>query len=458
MWYNRLKFNDPFVEKRLPMEQKKILVVDDNSLSRSILKRLFEKEYFVLQAENGKDALELFREHYETMAAVLLDIHMPKFDGMYFLERLNAQYKTSTVPIIVISGDDREDVMIQAYHMGVTTYIHKPFNTEHVRRVVHAAVKKAEEKSSLHTEYDNMSMLSHLMQVLNRCHKDNHAFHTALEIVGAYLGADRVSLYMKPMQAELYQWRKEGVANSYRHTYRWMLEHDWCIEWSAPEEWLLYIGPEYGSHKQYKYYYRKYGIRAMQCLKIQGVRPEPTYLIIENPSRVNQDISLYGALLSCFSLAVKTVELGIVDQKTGVYNRQFCSDYLRYLRRGPTKSLGLILMNLNSMNQYITTYGQDAGDDLLQRTADIICRYAGPTCFRTGGDEFTAVLENVTREETESIMERIGNACKEQNIGLSLGCDWRDRSIDPEDMLRTADQRMREAKSRHYSTLNVTTK
>lgn len=438
------------------MEQKKIIVADDNSLSRSILKRLFEKEYFVLQAENGKDALELFREHYESVAAVLLDLIMPKYDGMYFLERVAAQYKTSSIPIICITGDEREASMIQAYHLRADNYITKPFNTDHVRRVVQSAVKKAADKANAHSEYDNMTMLSHLMQVLNRCHKDSHAFHTALEIVGAYLGADRVSLYMKPMQAELYQWRKDEVANSYRHTYRWMLEHDWCVKWSEPEEWMLYIGPEYGNHKQYKYYYRKYGIRAMQCLKIRGVRPEPAYLIIENPSRVNQDISLYAALLNCFSLAVKTVELGIVDQKTGVYNRQFCSDYLRYLRRGPAKSLGLIAMNLNSMNQYITTYGQDAGDELLQRTADLICRHAGPTCFRTGGDEFTAVLENATREQTEAIMIQIDGACKDQKIGLSLGYDWRDRVIDPEEMFKTADRRMREAKSRHYSTLNVT--
>ena len=440
------------------MEQKMIIVADDNSLSRSILKRLFEKEYFVLQAENGKDAFELFKEHYESVAAVLLDLLMPKYDGMYFLERVQEQYKTSKIPIICITGDEREASLIQAYHFHADNYITKPFNTDHVRRVVNSAIQQAEAESDLRSEYDHMTMLSRRMTVLNRCHEDQSAFHTALEIVGAYLGADRVSLYLRPFQAESYQWRRENVTNSYRSTYRWMLDNDWCSHLSMPEEWLLYIGPDYGNHKQYKYYYKKYGIRSMQCLKIDGIRQDLAYLIIENPRRTNQDIVLYAALQSSFSLAVKNVELGIVDQKTGVYNRRLYTDYMKEPAQTTLNSLGVIVMNLNSMHQYISIYGQAAGDELLERTAQLISRYAGNTCFRTGGDEFTVLLKDRSREDTEALMEQIATACREQNIGLSLGYDWRDSRIAPEEQFKAADRNMRQAKQKHYDSLNVATR
>ena len=64
------------------MEQNKILIADDNPQIRGILKRLFETEYEIVQAENGNEALELYRANRETLAAVLLDLNMPEYDGM----------------------------------------------------------------------------------------------------------------------------------------------------------------------------------------------------------------------------------------------------------------------------------------------------------------------------------------------------------------------------------------
>ncbi len=438
------------------MERTKILVVDDNSLSRSILKRLFEKEYEVLEAENGKQALDLFQAHEDSLAAVLLDLLMPQYDGMYFLEHSESRRLAARIPVICISGDERESSLIRAYLFHVDSFIAKPFNTDLVRRVVHNAVHHPSERAGVRSDYDNMTMITRLMTVLNRCHDNTDVFQTALAIVGAYLDADRVSLYMKPMQSPVYQWRRKGVEDSYRQTYNWMLEHDWCRDWSLPEEWLLYVGPEHGSYKQYAPYFRQFGIRAMECLKIEGIRNDGAYLLIENPGHEAQELTLMSTIQNCFSLAVKTVELGIVDQKTGVYNRKLYSDYMQRLTYTPLNSLGVIVMNLNSMHQYIATYGQSAGDELLERTADLICRCMGSTCFRTGGDEFTAILRNGSREETEQLMERISLACREQNIGLSLGYDWSDRNIDPEDLYKTADRNMRAAKKKHYSSLNVT--
>lgn len=437
-------------------QQKHILVVDDNPQIRSILSRLFEKDYSVLQAENGKVALEQFQEHANSVSAVLLDLTMPEYDGIYFLKQMAAQYPPDTVPIICITGDERDTSLIQAYHLHADNYIMKPFHADHVRRVVQSAIRNAEEPAMQRTEYDHMTFISRLMALLNRCHDHANACHTALELVGAYLGADRVSLYMRPMQGEGYQWDRDGVESTYRATYRWLVTHDWCNGWTPPEEWLLSVGPEQGSYKEYQSYYDAYGIRSMLCLKIEGIRAERAYLMIENPSRSAQDLMLYAAMQGCFSLAVKTIELGIVDQKTGVYNRRLYSDYLRRLGQSAVQSLGMIVMNLNSMHQYISIYGQAAGDELLEHTAAVLLRNINAPCFRTGGDEFTAVLRNVTQEETESVMEQVSQACRAQNIGLSLGCAWRDRDIDPEELFKAADRNMREAKRKHYNSLNVT--
>ncbi len=436
------------------MERNKILIADGSSLSRSVLKRIFEKEYVVLQAENGRDAFELFREHYETLSAVVIELHMPRYDGLYFLEHVAAQYITNNVPVICIAGNSKDVRRIETSRYRPTDYITKPFNTEAVRQVVLAAIEKHRQRGINDEALAPLSMLNKLMDVLNRCLEDNAYFQTALGIVGRFLGADRVSLYMKPLVSDRYQWRRANVPSSYRRTYRWMLEKGW----PAPDEWLVQVGSEYGMRKQYKYYFKRYGIRSLICISIEGIRREKAYLVIENPCRTSQEPEIYAALRNCFSLMLKTVEMGIIDEQTGVYNRDFFTKYLVRLSRMPVKSLGIVVMNLNNMHQYTSVYGQAAGDELLMHTANIILGHNEAIPFRTDGDEFAAVMMNTGREAMETMMAEITAECRAMNIGLSMGSQWRDRSIRPEEMYHAADAGMRESKAAYYSVRNIVQK
>lgn len=436
------------------MERNKILIADGSSLSRSVLKRIFEKDYVVLQAENGRDAFELFREHYETLSAVIIELHMPKYDGIYFMEHVSSLYRSSNVPVICVAANHKEVRRIETCRYRPTDYIVKPFQTEMVRQVVMSAVEKQQSSSFSHEPLNPLTMLNRLMTALNSVLEDNGAFQTALSIVGEYLGADRVSLYMKPLVSDRYQWRRPNIPSSYRHTYRWMLEN----EWPAPEEWLVAIGPEYGMRKYYKYYFKRYGIRSILCIGLEGIRREKAYLVIENPCRTEQDHEIYAALHNCFSLMLKTVEMGIVDEQTGVYNRDFFTKYLLRLTRMPVKSLGIVVMNLNNMHQYTSVYGQAAGDELLMHTANIILGHGEAVSFRTDGDEFAAIMTNCTQEDMERLMQEISNECRQMNIGLSMGMQWRDRSIRPEEMYHLADADMRERKAVYYSGLNIVQK
>ena len=436
------------------MDRNKLLIADGSSLSRSVLKRVFEKDFIVLQAENGRDAFELFREHYESLAAVIIELHMPKYDGVYFMEHIASQYRTNNVPIICVAANAKEVRRIETCRYRPTDYVIKPFNTESVRQMVLAAIEKHQDHGINDEDLNPLTMLNKLMTVLNHCLEDTAYFQTALGIVGRYLGADRVSLYMKPLVSDRYQWRRPDVLSSYRRTYRWMLEN----EWPAPDEWLVSISSEYGMRKHYKYYFKRYGIRSLQCISIEGIRREKAYLVIENACRTEQDQEIYAALHNCFSLMLKTVEMGIIDEQTGVYNRDFFTKYLVRLSRMPVKSLGIVVMNLNNMHQYTSVYGQAAGDELLMHTANIILGHGDAVSFRTDGDEFAAVMFNKSQEDVETLMKEITEECRAMNIGLSMGCQWRDRGIRPEEMYHAADASMREYKAAYYSTRNIVQK
>lgn len=115
-------------------ERASILVVDDLELNRAILCELFSKDYNVIEAENGVQALELIEKHNFEIAVVLLDLVMPVMGGMDVLRIMSKRHWIERIPVIMISADSSVDAALQGYNLGVTDFISKPFNPEIVRQ------------------------------------------------------------------------------------------------------------------------------------------------------------------------------------------------------------------------------------------------------------------------------------------------------------------------------------
>lgn len=107
------------------MEKLKILVVDDESRMRKLVRDFLEREgFFVLEAENGLEAVDRFYEEKD-IALIILDVMMPKMDGWGVCREIR---KESKVPIIMLTarGDERDE--LQGFELGVDEYIAKPFS------------------------------------------------------------------------------------------------------------------------------------------------------------------------------------------------------------------------------------------------------------------------------------------------------------------------------------------
>ena len=70
--------------------RKKVLVVEDNELNRALLSEILSSEYQVLEAENGQVALDILKQHKDSIALILLDVRMPVMDGYTFLDKAKA--------------------------------------------------------------------------------------------------------------------------------------------------------------------------------------------------------------------------------------------------------------------------------------------------------------------------------------------------------------------------------
>ncbi len=114
------------------MENIKILVVDDESRMRKLVRDfLIKKGFEVLEAADGEEAVELFFRDKE-IALIILDIMMPKMDGWQVCREIRKQSK---LPIIMLTakGDERDELL--GFELGVDEYISKPFSPKILARV-----------------------------------------------------------------------------------------------------------------------------------------------------------------------------------------------------------------------------------------------------------------------------------------------------------------------------------
>ena len=139
--------------------RKTVLIVDDSSVSRTLLEETLCDEYEVLQAENGMEALELLNKR--SVTAIILDLIMPVMDGFEFLKRFSERAENSTVPIIVLTANSDKESEIRALKMGAWDIIVKPFIPEIIKirlsnvilRIQYSSFRELKRQS----EYDSLT-------------------------------------------------------------------------------------------------------------------------------------------------------------------------------------------------------------------------------------------------------------------------------------------------------------
>lgn len=121
------------------MDKIKILVVDDESRMRKLVKDFLEKEGFrVLEAGDGQEAIEIFYEQKD-IALIILDVMMPRMDGWQTCREIR---QDSKVPIIMLTARSEERDELQGFELGVDEYISKPFSPKILVARVEAILRR----------------------------------------------------------------------------------------------------------------------------------------------------------------------------------------------------------------------------------------------------------------------------------------------------------------------------
>ena len=127
------------------MEKLKILVVDDESRMRKLVKDFLEREgHIIIEAADGMEAMDIFYENKD-IALIILDVMMPRMDGWQVCREVRA---LSQVPIIMLTARGEERDELQGFELGVDEYISKPFSPKILVARVNAFLKRGRAAAS----------------------------------------------------------------------------------------------------------------------------------------------------------------------------------------------------------------------------------------------------------------------------------------------------------------------
>ncbi len=118
-----------------------ILIVDDDMVTRNMIKKVFDGTYNIVTANNGKEALEYLKENEDKgfnssadhIIGIFLDLTMPVLDGFAVLEYLSKKNYLTKLPVIIISGDYEKETKARVYNYNIADMLEKPFDFEVVK-------------------------------------------------------------------------------------------------------------------------------------------------------------------------------------------------------------------------------------------------------------------------------------------------------------------------------------
>ncbi len=144
--------------------RKKILVVDDEARMRKLVRDFLQKkDYAVIEAENGEEAVDLFCANND-IDLIILDIMMPKMDGWQVCREIR---KLSNIPIVMLTAKSEEKDELLGFELGVDEYITKPFSPKVLTARVEAILRRVagEEQEVLKADGIEVDRVAHIVKV-----------------------------------------------------------------------------------------------------------------------------------------------------------------------------------------------------------------------------------------------------------------------------------------------------
>ena len=360
----------------------RVLIADDDASTRVIMREVLEQAGFnVVEAADGKEALELF----ETAApdVVLLDVEMPHVDGFGVCEAIRSQETNRNTPICIVTGLDDEQSVDRAYNVGATDFIGKPIA---------------------------WPVLGHRVRYILRATE-------ALNDIRGLISALPDTVFILDKQGRTRDCVTEGVANVASNA---GTLGDFNFEDIITEE---------DSGKVHDSVGRALESGAPQVLEHDSALGSEHFETRFVPRDSNSILAIVRDVTDRRRADLQIRDLAYYDQLTGLPNRQLFSEELESFintTEKPQQEFTLLFVDLDHFKRINDTLGHSMGDELLKgvaarlqgclRSADHVVRadqdsHTVMRLARLGGDEFVVTLRDVgSKEAAAAVASRIVDA------------------------------------------------
>ncbi len=415
-------------------KDEKILIVDDSSTSRKIVKLELESGGFnTFEAKSGEEGLEILKR--EKIDLITLDVEMAGMDGFEFSKEVRENPSFQHLPIIMLSSIDDPLTIKKAFEAGIVEYFIKPFNhgglLNFVEKTLTSLKKSAFTKKAVIID-DSKAQISVLHHILKKNGKEVIAFERALEAL-TYIKRDEnidiiiTDIHMPDMDGLTLSKEVKGIRKN-----------------------IPVIGISATRSKE----------TVLQALS-SGM---DDFLYIpfyeeELNLRVDLQIKLYEKIKKLNEVNSKLKELSFKDPLTLLFTRRAMFELLEaeFERAQRNNSdLSIVMFDIDHFKNVNDTYGHQKGDEILEMFANTLKEsirdYDTPA--RVGGEEFLLLLPYTNKETAFIVAERVRNNVKKKEVDgikitISGGISTKSELKDGEkitSLIKIADERLYKAK------------
>ncbi len=468
----------------MPLAPKILVADDDQALSRTLSWILKENGYEVLTIPGGERLFEHLQA--EPFDLLLLDIMMPRVDGLQLLQKVKADPRFKDLPVLMISSMPPEEATVRSLGLGAADFIPKPFRVRELLARVKAHLRVGRELNQARAEARSRSEMMDIMQEVTASLKPEEIYQILVRRVAQGLNISRCSIVIAGPEEDTGT-VVAAFENPMLHNLLVDLKRYPEIQRALTAGDVVLVrdtttDPLYtGVRQEWMAEGKPVETRSAIALRF-SLRQEPAGVFFlrtttEDAPLNEQDVSFAEQVITAAVAALERAydlenavmgqeqmrHLAETDPLTTCFNRRALMEKLEQemdrAARYATMLTGMMI-DIDNFKQINDTHGHLVGDRVLkqlanllkreQRSVDIVARY--------GGEEFVVLLPETTNAESRNFAERIlrrvathdfGEAGHPVRVTISVGiASYPDERVtDGDSLLRLADSHLYRAKS-----------
>lgn len=414
----------------------KILIVDDNEINREILTDILGIDYVIITASSGEEALEILDEQYEDIMLVLQDVVLPGISGLDVLREMKKRKFICDIPVILISSEQDEHYIEEAFLLGAADYIKRPYGMAFLKKKIANCLSLfSEHRIQIHKL--NLAM-DHFNEVGAEHGMDEEFIVDALQKIR--LMSDSVRLVDPSTLAEYIVSENGELCKSDTPCYCYWGKKRRCANCIAAKAYV-----DHEKHSKYEFIGNDVYHSTVKYIEINKVP-----FAIEMSSKADDTVFIdaFGKKTLIETILTQNKKL-YIDALTGAFNRHYFEEQLSHLT-----ITAIAMIDVDHFKEVNDTYGHLAGDEVLKsivktlksqmRGADVLIRY--------GGDEFmiafagipSVILKRRLRQMKDAVSAIRFEEYPELCITLSIGAIPTDHW--DETVMKKVDVKLYEAK------------